>query len=249
MGPAATFRLCAIVPTYDNPKTIRSVVMAARQHVSDVIVVDDGSHDQGRAECARLARDGLAQVVHRERNGGKGAAVRSGFEAANARGFTHAFQIDADGQHELSRVPEFVEVARADPDALVLGYPLYPRPVPRGRRIARRLTDFWVRLEVGGRDVIKDAMVGFRIYPLAAVNALRVRGRRMDFDIEIAVRLAWQRIRIVNLPVEVRYLSADEGGVSHFQYLRDNLRFAWLHSCLCTVRSIRFFMRLCGLRR
>jgi glycosyltransferase involved in cell wall biosynthesis len=246
---AAAFRLCAIVPTFNNPQTVRNVVLAAREHVADVIVVNDGSHAEGRAACEQLAVDGLARVVHREKNGGKGAAVKSGFEAARELGFTHAFQIDADGQHALERMPEFVAVAREQPSALILGYPVYDRPAPRVRRIARRFTDFWIRLEVGGRDIIKDAMVGFRVYPLAAVARLRMRSRRMDFDIEIAVRLAWLKIPVINLPVEVRYLSAEEGGVSHFQYVRDNLRLAWLHSCLCTIKSVRFFLRLVGIGR
>ncbi|MCA9671223.1 MAG: glycosyltransferase family 2 protein [Myxococcales bacterium] len=243
-----SFRPCAIVPTYDNPMTIRSVVTAAQSHLSDVIVVDDGSGGAGRDACAQIASEGLALVRHRECNGGKGAAVRTGFELAQERGFTHAFQIDADGQHALERIPEFLAAAREHPEALILGYPEFDASAPRSRRVARKITNFWVNLEVG-RGVIYDAMVGFRVYPLAAAAQVPVRGRRMDFDIEIAVRLAWAKVPIINLPVAVRYLSADEGGVSHFRNLRDNLRFAWLHSRLCSLKATLFFLRLFGLRR
>src|SRR5690606_36047012 len=103
------FRCCAIVPTYDNPATVADVVRRARAHVDEVIVVDDGSGAEGREACARLEAEGLAVVVHRARNGGKGAAVKTGLAAARDRGFTHAFQVDADGQHDLGRMPAFVE--------------------------------------------------------------------------------------------------------------------------------------------
>lgn len=235
-------KTCVVIPTYDNPLTIRAVVEHARRHLPDVIVVDDASADPGRDACQRLADDGLAHVVRRARNGGKGAAVKTGLRAARERGFTHALQVDGDGQHDLDRIPAFVDAAAAQPDALILGYPVYDTTVPAVRLSARKITTFWVDLEVG-KDVIRDAMVGFRVYPLDAALAAPVRGDRMDFDVEIAVRLAWMGLPIVNLPVSVRYLAEDEGGTSHFQPLRDNLRLGWLHSRLCTVGATRWCLR------
>jgi predicted LPLAT superfamily acyltransferase len=240
------FTCCVLVPTYDNPLTVRAVVEAAREHVTDVIVVDDGSGPAARATCEALAADGLAIVVHRERNGGKGAAVKTGFAAARERGFTHVLQIDADGQHDPGAIPRFLELGRTTPDAFVVGYPEYDASAPALRRNARKFTRFWVDLEIG-RGVIRDTMIGFRVYPLAAVERIRVAGNRMDFDIEIAVRLAWAGTPIVNAPVEVRYLAPEEGGVSHFQMLGDNLRFSWLHSKLCTTGCTRWGMRKVGL--
>jgi len=242
------FHPCAVVPTYDNPQTIRSVVLQARKHLPEVIVIDDGSAEAGRLACEQVATEGLAQVVHRPANGGKGAAVRTGFDVARQRGFTHVFQIDADGQHSLAQIPEFLRIARANVSALILGYPRYTEAAPWIRRLARRFTDFWIGIEVGGRRIVRDAMIGFRVYPLASATTVAVRGKRMDFDVEIAVRMAWAGVPIINLPVEVRYLSAEEGGVSHFQHLRDNLRFAWLHSRLCTLKALRFFLRPFGVR-
>ena len=241
-------RLCAVVPTYDNPMTIRGVVTAIRSHSLPVIVVDDGSAAAGEAACAALAAEGLATVRRRPQNGGKGAAVKTGFAAAAELGFTHALQVDADGQHDLTRIPAFVAAAEADPAALVLGCPEYGESAPKLRRTARRITNFWVDVEVG-KGVITDAMVGFRVYPLAAVQRLGRLGDRMDFDIEIAVRLALAGTRVVNLPVPVRYLDAAEGGVSHFQPLRDNLRLSWLHTRLCAAASFRRFLRLFGVGR
>lgn len=233
----------ALVPTFDNPRTVRGVVERVRARGLDVLVVDDGSGSDGRAACAALAAQGLATVIHRDENGGKGAACKDGFRRARELGYTHAFQIDADGQHDLDRIPAFVEAARAAPDALVLAYPQYDATAPRARRVARRLTDFWVAVEVGGRGKVRDAMIGFRVYPLARGDALDRVGDGMEFDIEAAVALVRGGAPTVNLPVRVRYLSADEGGVSHFRPLRDNLRFAWMHSRLCTVGCMRWTAR------
>lgn len=244
---AGPVRCCVLIPTYDNPKTIRGVVEAAREHLPDVVVVDDASGPEGEAACAALARDGLADVVRRATNGGKGAAVKTGFARAAELGFTHALQVDGDGQHDLSRMPAFLDAARQNPRALVLGFPEYDESVPAVRLQARRITKFWVDLEVGGHDVVRDAMVGFRVYPLAPALRAKVWGDRMDFDVEIAVRLAWAGVPIVNLPVPVRYLSEEEGGTSHFQPLRDNLRLGWLHSRLCTVGATMWCLRKLGL--
>ena len=242
-GTEPRVRFCALVPTFDNPRTVRDVVERIRAHGLDAIVVDDGSGPDGRAACAALATDGLATVLHRPDNGGKGRACKDGFALARARGYSHAFQIDADGQHDLDRIPAFVAAADSQPDALVLGYPEYDASAPRSRRFARGLTDFWVAVEVGGRGKIRDAMIGFRVYPLAAVERLGHVGDGMYFDIEIAVELVRRGTPTVNLPVGVRYLSREQGGVSHFHPLRDNLRFAWMHSRLCTTGCVRWTLR------
>ncbi|MCA9707281.1 MAG: glycosyltransferase family 2 protein [Myxococcales bacterium] len=246
--PASPFRCCLLVPTYDNPLTVGKVAAALAPHVETVIVVDDGSGPEGRRACEQLAADGLAVVHHRPRNGGKGAAVKTGFAVAREHGFTHVLQIDADGQHDLDAIPRFLERGRAEPSALVIGYPEYDDSAPPVRRIARKFTRFWVDLETG-RGVVRDSMIGFRVYPLRLVEHLRVAGDRMDFDIEIAVRIAWSGAPVVNEPVRVRYLAEDEGGVSHFQMFWDNLRFSWLHSKLCTIKCTHWALERLGLRR
>lgn len=245
----ATFRPCAVIPTLDNPRTVRAVVTGVRTHLDTVIVVDDGSGPEGRAACEALARDGLA-IVHRlEANLGKGGAVKAGFGVAAERGFTHVFQVDADGQHDLACMPAFLRAAAERPDALVLGYPVYDATAPKTRMTARRVTKFWVDLECG-RDRIRDAMIGCRIYPLAAARGSGTRGNRMDFDVEIVVRMARAGVPIVNLPVNVRYLTAAEGGISHFRPVRDIVRLSWMHSRVCTGISMRWvFGRLLGRAR
>jgi glycosyltransferase involved in cell wall biosynthesis len=226
------FRPCVVIPTYDNPRTIRAVVERVRLHLPDLIVVDDGSGPEGREAVAALGAEGLAQVHRRDRNGGKGAAVKDGFRLARERGFTHALQIDADGQHDDRQVTEFLAAARRQPTALVLGEPVFDASAPAVRLRARRISRFWTDLETGGR-VIKDPLCGFRVYPLGAVARLGAMGDWMDFDVEVAVRLVWGGCPVVNVPTRVRYVAAADGGVSHFHMVSDNLRISWCHTRLC----------------
>lgn len=226
-------RVCAVIPTYDNPRTIRAVVERVRDHLPDVLVVDDGSGAEGREAVAALSRDGLAHVHVRQGNGGKGAAVKDGFRRARALGFTHALQVDADGQHDLADLPRFLEAARRHPEALVLGEPVFDASAPRARVRGHRFCRFWTTLATGG-PVIRDALCGYRVYPLDPT--LRVPcGDRMEFDVEVAIRLVWAGCPVVNLPTRVRYLSAEEGGVSHFRLFRDNVRIVSRHVRLCVL--------------
>lgn len=225
------FRACAIVPTYDNPATLEAVTQGIASHDLDVIVVDDGSGAETKAVTADLKRRKMARVHTRLHNGGKGAAVKDGLRLAAELGYTHALQVDADGQHDLGDIPRLLQAARTRPDALVLGAPRYDASAPRSRLVGRKITKFWTDLETGG-PVIEDPMCGFRVYPLRDANAVRVRADRMDFDIEIAVRLAWHGTPIINVPTQVRYLPAEQGGVSHFRMFADNVLISWLHTKL-----------------
>jgi glycosyltransferase involved in cell wall biosynthesis len=228
------FLPCVVIPTYDNAATLEDVVVAVREKIPHVIVIDDGSGVRGRAAAAELGRRNLAHVVHRDLNGGKGAAVKTGFEVARSLGYSHVVQVDADGQHDLADLQHFLDTAREEPAALVLGCPLFDASAPRGRVIGRQITRFWTNLETGGR-AITDPMCGFRVYPLeAALKASRGTGNRMDFDIEIAVRMVWNGVATLNLPTKVRYF---QGGISHFHMFEDNVRISWMHTRL-VVRAI-----------
>lgn len=232
------FRACALIPSYDNPRTVRAVVEGVRSHLLEVILVDDGSGAEGRRVAEEIRTAGLAHVELRPRNGGKGAAVKTGFAVAHRLGFTHALQVDADGQHDLTDVPRFLEVARARPDALILGRPLFDESQPRLRAVARRISVFWVAVETGGR-VIHDPQCGFRVYPLRAALAAGARGDRMEFDQEVAVRMVWRGTAVVNIPTRVRYPSPDAGGTSHFRPFRDNVRISAMHTRLVTEALAR----------
>jgi glycosyltransferase involved in cell wall biosynthesis len=148
-GPSA-FRPCVVIPSYNNPVTIRRVVLAVRAYVPDVIVVDDGSSEEGRAAIAALGVEGIATVHHRAANGGKGAAVKDALRLARDAGFSHALQVDADGQHTLEDIPRMLEAAQEAPTALILGQPVFDESAPKARLVGRRITIFWTRLEVGG---------------------------------------------------------------------------------------------------
>lgn len=233
-----SIRTCVIIPTYNNPETIRRVVVGCRAHLQDVVVVDDGSAEPGRAAVAALAAEGLARVVHRPHNGGKGAAVKTGMHFASDLGFTHALQVDADCQHTLEDIPRFVAAADARPEAVILGAPRFDDSVPKGRLVGRQITKFWVHIETFSRT-IEDPMCGFRVYPLAATLRALPRADFMDFDPEVAVRLVWDGVPVVNLPTRVRYLSSEEGGVSNFHMVRDNVRISWMHTRLVCLSLLR----------
>lgn len=247
---SGSFRACALVPTFDNPLTVRHVVLGLREHGLHVVLVDDGSGAAGRAACEAIAAEQLATVEHLPRNRGKGAAVRAGLRIARELDFTHALQVDADSQHDLAAVPDFLAAARAQPDALILGYPLYGPDAPRLRVSARRITAVFVALEVGSRTAITDALIGFRVYPIAATTAIDSHSSRMDFDVEVAVRMVRAGTPTVNLPVRVRYPRPEEGGVSHFRMVGDNLRLSWFHTRMCTALCLGWIGRLAarGLR-
>ncbi len=226
-----SFNPCVLIPTYDNPATIRGVVEHARRYLPHVLVVDDGSHAEARDVCRGLEHEGLCTLVRHEVNQGKGAAVKTGFRLAQELGFTHAVQVDGDGQHALDRIPAFVALARDNPEALVLGHPVYDDTLHKGRYAARLVTRFWNYIEVLGPS-IGDSMCGFRVYPIEAALAADTRGDRMNFDIEIPVRMVWNGIRIINEKVPVRYLTAEEGGISHYQTFWDTAQISWTHTKL-----------------
>jgi hypothetical protein len=164
-------------------------------------------------------------------NRGKGVAVIAGFTAAHAAGCTHALQVDADGQHDFTSIPQIAALARANPDAIITGVPVFDRSAPASRRIGRKLTTLWVRINTLSSR-IEDAMCGFRVYPLAPIVRLAARGNcgsRMEFDPEILVRAVWDGMPVVSMPTRVTY---PLDGVSHFKMWRDNVRISWMHTRL-----------------
>lgn len=229
----AAFQPWIVVPVYDHEHAIGATVERLLPHAVPIQLVDDGS----RESCALALRELAAR--HRGRvwlqrlpeNGGKGAAVIAGLRAVAARGASHALQIDADGQHDAGDVPRFIAEAAAHPQAIVNGRPVYDESVPRGRLVGRYATHVWVWINTLSLD-IADSMCGFRVYPLAPTLALLERARvglRMDFDVEVIVRLHWAGVPVRNLPTRVTY---PLDGVSHFDLWRDNLRISGMHARL-----------------
>lgn len=249
--PASMFRPAALIGIYDHGDTIAAVARPLVAQGLPVLVVDDGSGAATRAKLAELARaEPSVRVVHLPVNGGKGAALIHGFELLEREGFTHAVVLDADGQHATGDVPAFLAAARAEPTALVLGDPIFDASAPKARLHGRKISRFWVNIETLSTS-IADPLCGFRCYPLAGTNAVvrSYRPRtRMDFDPEIAVRLAWHGAPMVNVRTRVHY---PVGGISHFDMLRDNVRISWMHTRLffgMLARLPRILMTRAGRR-
>ncbi len=226
-------RLGLIVPFYNHEHAIRQTVAALKIHGFECWLVDDGSDARCRPvlEAIASAESSWLTVIRYPVNRGKGVAVLAGFTAAYSAGCTHALQIDADGQHDFTAIPRIAELARANPGAIVTGVPVFDASAPASRRIGRKLTTLWVRINTLSSHIV-DAMCGFRVYPLAPIMKLAAResvGSRMEFDPEILVRAVWAGIPVVSMPTNVTY-PAD--GVSHFKMWRDNVRISWMHTRL-----------------
>jgi len=225
-------RTCAIIPTYNHHEALRPIVMRLRGEGLPIFIVDDGSAEPAATAIASFHDAAAKVLVHRlERNGGKGAALRAGFRLALAAGFTHALQIDADGQHGLEAVPHLLGLSREDPRALILGAPVFDDSLPAGRKFGRWITHFWVAVETFRFDVI-DSMCGFRLYPLAPIAAIADANRvgdHMQFDTEIIVRAIWKGIALRRVAVEVSY---PDGNFSNFDLVRDNWRLTRMHARL-----------------
>ncbi|TGD72672.1 glycosyltransferase family 2 protein [Mangrovimicrobium sediminis] len=223
---------CLVVPHYNHVGELERFLpgLAALGH--PVLLVDDGSDESAKQALRKLVQgsDSVSLVEH-PRNRGKGAAVLTGFTVAASRGFTHALQIDADGQHNLDDIAGFIAASEANPRSIVCGKPVFDADAPAARVHGRKVTTFWTALETLSLE-IEDGLCGFRVYPLDVVAQIvdaYYLGPRMDFDTEILVKAVWQDIDLRFLPTRVVY---PPGATSHFHYLRDNLVLIRLHTRL-----------------
>jgi glycosyltransferase involved in cell wall biosynthesis len=227
---------------------LRRTLAGALDAWDDVFVVIDGSTDGSDANLEDLAigRNVRLRVHRLPENGGKGAAIRRGIALAGAEGFTHALAMDADGQHPSDHIVRFMEAGKAHPEALVLGEPVFDSSAPSLRVKGRKISNWWANLETCGWG-IHDSLFGMRLYPIAPLEMVfseTMFARRFDFDPEVAVRLCWKGLPVINLPTPVKYLSAEEGGISQFRYLRDNILLTAMHLRLFTGFLFRLAMLL-----
>lgn len=230
--PVERFAPCALIPIYNHKGTIDRTVQALRAHGLPVLVIDDGSDADTQAVIdAMVAENGDVTLLRLPHNQGKGAALVAGLLAAREAGYTHALQIDADGQHDTADAARFIAESRAHPRAMVCGRAVYDDSVPKARLYGRYLTHVCVWAETLSL-AIDDSMCGYRLYPLdetCAEIARKPLPARMDFDTEMAVRLVWRGVPVRNLPTRVIY-PAD--GLSHFHMLHDNVRITAMHTRL-----------------
>ncbi len=222
-----------LIPSSNTGPILRETVTAALALNTPLWVVIDGSTD-GSPESIRhlsTAASPTFRILFLETNSGKGAAVLHGLREALQAGFTHVLTLDADGQHPAGNAPEFFRRSAAHPEAAVFGRPIFDASAPALRVNGRKISNFWANLETLGWG-IDDSLFGMRLYPaqtLLDVLESTSFARRFDFDPEVAVRLAWRGVPIINLPTPVRYPSKEEGGISQFRYLRDNTLLSWMH--------------------
>jgi len=244
-----SFKPCLLIPIYNHGRSIRATVERLAPYGLAIYVVDDGSDASTQSVLAALAAElPLVRLLRLPENAGKGAAVMRGMRAAYQAGFSHALQIDADGQHDCGDVPRFLELAAVSPEAVVCGKPIYDDSVPRSRLYGRKFTHFWVCVETLSLNG-SDSMCGFRLYPLAPTCALIDRvtiPTRMDFDTGIFVRLAWAGLSFKNVDTRVTY---PQDGLSHFDMLKDNLRISRMHTLLTIGMLPRLPMLLWRKRR
>jgi glycosyltransferase involved in cell wall biosynthesis len=227
------FSPCVVIPVYNHEARVGAVVDGVLAQRLPCVLVDDGSAPAGAAMLDRLANKATVQItlIRHPVNRGKGAAVLTGIRHAAKVGYSHVVQIDADGQHRVADISRFLEQAAAHPQALIVGCPEYDESVPTLRLSARYLTHVWVSINTLSRQ-IKDSMCGFRVYPLPAMMDLDRRqklGQRMNFDIEVLVRLYWAGLEIINLPTPVSYSA---GSISHFRGWLDNYLISRMHATL-----------------
>ena len=228
---APAFRPAAVIPVYNHGDAVGAVADNVRANGLHCFLVDDGSEPGCAAVLDALAQASDVTLVRLAVNQGKGGAMMAGLRAAAAAGWTHALQIDADGQHDARDIPAFLARAAAAPQAVICGVPVYDESVPTGRLVGRYATHVWVWINSLSL-AIRDSMCGFRVYPLAPVVRLfdeATLGRRMDFDPEVLVRLHWRNVAIVNVPTRVTY---PQDGLSHFRLGLDNWLISKMHARL-----------------
>lgn len=220
-----------LIPSYNTGPLLLATVEAALATGNPVHVVVDGSTDGSEMALETLAENPQLTVQRLKVNEGKGSAVLHGLRRSQEAGFTHALAMDADGQHPASSVAGFLSLSKQFPEAAIFGRPIFDDSAPALRVNGRKISNFWTNLETLGWG-IDDSLFGMRLYPIKQlIETLEETrfARRFDFDPEVAVRLAWKGVPIVNLPTPVRYIDPEDGGVSQFRYLRDNTLLTWMH--------------------
>jgi glycosyltransferase involved in cell wall biosynthesis len=232
-----------LIPSYNPGPKVYDTVRDARRYWHPVWVVVDGSTDGSTNELLAMAtQDNGLHVIVLPNNQGKGAAVLHGIDEAHKAGFSHVLTMDSDGQHPVELVPAFMEKSNAHLDAMILGLPVFDASAPRLRVMGRKISNWWANLETLWAG-IGDSLFGFRVYPIEPLRQVMRKQpwmRHFDFDPEAVVRLCWQGVKPLNMLAPVRYFTVEEGGVSHFNYLRDNLLLTWMHTRL----FIGFVLRL-----
>ena len=233
------YRVCFVIPYYNHPRTIVPLVEILKAFGLGIVIINDGSSPESSAALEELNASVIEAsstptakthsqiyVFHRAQNGGKGAAIKDGLQIAHQLGFSHAFQIDADMQHDLSKINDFLNASKECKEHIICAQPHYDENAPKSRLYGRKITNFWVYINTLGKDV-RDSMCGMRIYPIEAVyNSLKSCGDRMDFDIDILLYAVKNDVKLTWIQVAIKY----EQSISHFKVFRDNALISLTHA-------------------
>ncbi|WP_407425180.1 glycosyltransferase family 2 protein [Treponema sp.] len=240
----ADFNPCILIPVYRHGKACMNMIEKLESYCREknvkIILVDDGNAEETKNFLIQIKNtyQDFVELVVLSKNQGKGGAFKAGILRASQLGFTHALQLDADGQHDWTRSDFFFEKAKKNPSAMILGYPEYDESVPGHRKNGRKFANTWCALVTWQRGIV-DSMCGFRIYPVEETAKFLTKhyvDSRMGFDIEIIVKLIWKGLPFEFYPVKVTYPS---DGISNFNVLKDNVRISWVFTRLCCGMFIR----------
>ncbi|MCH5322632.1 MAG: glycosyltransferase family 2 protein [Helicobacter sp.] len=233
------YKLTFLIPYYNHPATIQKLVSYLSKYELDILIIDDGSNEESKKALREIpnahfidfnpkVENFKIHIFTRNLNGGKGAALKDGMQIANLLGFTHIFQIDADMQHQVEKIIDFIHLSKDSPNSLICGNPMYGSEAPKARIYGRKITNFWVFVNTLGGN-LKDVMCGMRIYPLKFILPLlkKCSSNRMDFDPEILILAYKSQIPFLWIDVLVTY---QDGGISHFKAFKDNLLISKMHA-------------------
>ncbi|TLD70604.1 glycosyltransferase family 2 protein [Phragmitibacter flavus] len=231
-----------LIPSYNTGGKLVETVRDALKFWAPVWVVVDGSTDGSDAAVEAILPEygGDLRLLRLKKNSGKGTAVLHGVTQALEEGFTHVLTMDADGQHASGYITTFMQASRKNPNALVLGLPQFDDSAPLIRLRGRRIANWWAQFE--SQSNLGDCLFGFRVYPARSLYEVMQKtrwARRFDFDPEVAIRLIWRGHPPLNVPAPCRYLTIAEGGISHFNYYRDNVLMTWMFARLLVGAFIR----------
>lgn len=233
----------AIIPCYRHDKTLFNVIKDVQKYISDVIVVDDGNETDVSKNIENIANQfSNVFVIKNEVNLGKGFSLAKAIHFAKEKGYSHAIQIDADGQHNTDDIKKILKLTEKHKDCVISGSPIYGSDAPRSRVIGRKITNFFVHIETLSY-MIKDAMIGFRSYPIEVTDKIIKKydiKARMTFDIEILVRLVWNGVRCEFFDTKIKY---PKNGISNFKPI-DQLKISWMHTKLCTYSLLTLPVRI-----
>lgn len=235
--------VCAVIPTYQNAKTLLKVVADVHRVVDTVIVVDDGSNDGTAALLDKATgNERPKKVLTHPKNCGKGAALKTGLTYARQQGFRYAVTVDADGQHRADDIPALLKAVEEEPDALAIGSRgLQHENMPAKSTFANRFSNFWFALQTLQR--LPDTQSGLRVYPLRRLHGLRWMSARYEAELTLLVFSAWAGVKLLPVPVSVYYPPRDQR-VTHFRPGRDFTRISVLNTLLCFLMVVYGWPRI-----